>query len=460
MIFSSPEFKVGALVVVVAALIGTMSLRVAEGPAMFAGSRTHWFEVDNAGGLVKNSAVKMAGIKVGVIEDIQLVNGKARIKLRLDGDAPITTSTFVELRADGILGDKHVELINPSTNAPALPNGEAIARAETRGSLDELVNEVSKITGSLSELAQTLNLATKGTGDDSTPVGRIVLNLEKLSKDLSEMSGKNKEKINEIIDRVHSISSNLDHFISDDSPSGFKAAWQNAIDSLSRIDSALKNIDEITEKVNKGEGTLGRLVNDEETVEKLNTAIDNVNEFLGGAGQMETAVDFHTEYLSDIDAAKSYLNIKIQPGLDRYYELGVVDDPKGVTYTTDRTYTENGTVTESTDVKTHRNQVKFNALFAKNFYDFTIKGGIMESSGGVGLDYHLLRRQLRLSLEVFSFSEPYVRAFARYSPIRGFYLVGGGDNILSNEDEASLFLGGGIFITNDDLKMLASKISF
>src|SRR5690606_783161 len=129
---------------------------------------------------------------------------------------------------------------------------------------------------------------TKGTGDGSTPVGRIVLNLEKLSKDLSEMSGKNKDKINEIVDRVHSISSNLDYFTSDDSPNGFKAAWQNAIDSLSRIDSALKNIDEITEKVNKGEGTLGRLVNDEETVEKLNTAIDNVNEFLGGAGQMET----------------------------------------------------------------------------------------------------------------------------------------------------------------------------
>ena len=65
----SPEFKVGFLVISVATLIGGMAMKVAEGPSMFGGKQTYFFRADSAGGLVLNSAVKMAGIKVGVIDD-------------------------------------------------------------------------------------------------------------------------------------------------------------------------------------------------------------------------------------------------------------------------------------------------------------------------------------------------------------------------------------------------------
>ncbi|MEZ4873814.1 MAG: hypothetical protein R2827_16555 [Bdellovibrionales bacterium] len=64
------------------------------------------------------------------------------------------------------------------------------------------------------------------------------------------------------------------------------------------MDSAITNINEVTYKINNGDGTIGRLVNDEETIDKLHGAIDNVNEFLGGAQEMQTAIDYHAEYLS------------------------------------------------------------------------------------------------------------------------------------------------------------------
>lgn len=459
--FSTPEFKVGVLVVVVSALIGVMSLKVAEGPGFLSNKRRHYFDVNNAGGLVVNSAVRMAGIKVGIIEEIELVDSRARVRLLLDREVPLTTSSRVELRADGILGDKHVELIAGDRNDPSLENGAPILSASDQGSLDNLINEFGKITDSLRELGETLSKATKGQGDPTSPVGRIILNVENLTKDISEMTGRNKEKINDIVDRVQSISQNIDQFIDDDSPEGFKAAWQKAIDSLSRIDSSLKNLDEITRKVNEGEGTIGRLVNDEETVEELNDAIRNVNEFFGGASQLQTSIDFHSEYLADADMTKSYLSLRIQPGLDRYYELGVIDDPKGVVTETDTvTNVEGLPETRENKVRTYKNRVKFTALFAKNFYDFTIKGGIIENSGGLGFDYYLLNKKLRFSVEAFDFQDLYVRAFAKYSFLKGLYLIGGGDNIFSKDDEYSTFIGGGIFLTNDDLKMFASKVSF
>lgn len=451
--FTTPEFKVGVLVVVVSALIGGMSLKVAEGPGVLSGSKKQWFDVEDAGGLVKNSAVKMAGIKVGIIDEIELVDGKARVYLILDKDVPLTTSAQVELRSDGILGDKHVELVPGKVGDPNMGEGK-ISSVSSKASLDKVMEQVGDIAESLKEASQIIAEAAR-EGNRNTSLGRILNNIERLTEDLAALTGDNKQKINEIVDQVHNITETLDDLINDESPEGFKAAWSNAVDSLKHLDKTLENAEEITEKINNGEGTIGRLVNDEETVDNINAAVNNFNEFLGGAGSMETSVDFHSEFLTELDESQSYLTVKIQPGLDRYYELGVVDDANGVTK--EIVQSKDGGP-ESTSRVTDKSKIKFTALFAKNFWDFTIKGGIMESAGGIGFDYYLLNKKLRFSVEAFDFENTNLRAFIRYNVINGIYFIGGGDN-LTDELNRSGFVGAGIFITNDDLKTLASALS-
>lgn len=444
--FSSPEFKVGALVLAISALIGGMAMKVAEGPGLLSGRKTYHFTVDSAGGIVRNSAVKMAGIKIGVIEDIILEKGRAKLVIGVDGDTQLTQSTRAELKADGILGDKHVELLPGSPNDVILPPGSEIQLGNTKGGLDDVMADVSKVARSMNELMETLNKATK-EGDTSTTLGRIVDNIEKITADLKDVTGNNKEKINEIVERVRNLTKNLDTYINEE--------------TLARVDKSVKNIEEITSKINKGEGTLGRLVNDEQTVEELNQAITSVNKFLGGADKMETSVDFHSEYLAGPSQTKSFLGVKIQPGLDRYYEIQVIDDPEGFKKSESSTYTQDGVAHENESTITYKNKLKFTALFAKNFWDFTVKGGLIENSGGIGADYHLLNKRLRVSVELFNFQEAQLRAFVRYNFFKGVYIVTGGDNLMSNDDgQSSFFVGGGIFITNDDLKMFASKMSF
>ncbi|RME16106.1 MAG: MCE family protein [Bdellovibrio sp.] len=457
--FNSPEFKVGFLVVVVSGIIGFMSLKVAEGPGFLGLPNKYHFVIDDANGLVKNSTVRIAGIKVGVIEDIKLKNGKAVVYMLLDSNVKLTTSSYVEIRADGILGDKHVEIFQGNLNDPILKSGSEVRASKARGSIDAVVAEVGKISDSLGALTETLRKAMTGEGDTSSPVGRIIKNLENLTEDLAKVTGKNKKKLNDIVERIHSITAQVDDFLKDDGENGFASSWQKAIKSLSRIDRSLRNVEEITDKINHGEGTLGRLINDDSTVESINEAVDNVNNLLGNVSVLETSLDFHSEYLAQSDAMKSYLNFKIQPGLDRYYELGIVDDPEGVAKEIDTTVSSGGSSNTTNTRIVERNKVKFTALFAKNFYDFTIKGGLIENYGGVGVDYRLFRQSIRLSLEAFDFQNLNLRTFVRYSPIRGVYLIGGGDNVLSST-EKNAFLGAGIFITNDDLKMLASKFSF
>jgi phospholipid/cholesterol/gamma-HCH transport system substrate-binding protein len=452
----TPEFKVGALVVVVSALIGVMSMKVNEGPGFFGSSRSYWFNIPDADGLVANSAVKAAGIKVGVIDKIKYVDGAARIYVVVEGDFVMRRSGSVELKSSGILGDRHVEMNPGNLSDPELEDGAQILSASDQGSMQSLMNQLGKIGESLNTLAATINKATGPEGDRSTSLGRIVNNIEKLTADLADMSGANKTKINAIVDQVNSITKQLDGFISDDSPEGFKAGWEKVTSSLHRIESTLKNVDEIAAKINNGQGTIGRLVNDEETIEKVNETLTGINEFVGGAVAMETGIDFHTEVLGDVNQKQSFLNFRLQPGLDRYYEVGIVDDPRGVESRSRMVQT--GTTTSDVQTVSTSDKVKFTVLFAKNFHNLTIKGGLIESSGGLGVDYFMLDRNLRFSVEYFDFDNRQLRAFARYNIFKGLYLIGGGDD-LTNREFRSSFFGAGIFLTNDDLKFFANRIN-
>ncbi len=454
----TPEFKVGALVVTVASLIGFMSLKVSQGPGLFTRTHPYYFDLDDAGGLVENSAVKTAGIKVGTIEKIRLVDGKARVYVALTGDVRLHTSGYVELRSDGILGDRHVEVIPGNPKDPVLPDGSQILTTTDQGSMNSLLKQVGKIADSLNQVADTIKNAVGPSGDNSTTLGRIMKNIEKVSGDLAQITGDNRDKLSSIIDNINTITDELGKVMKDKGPEGFDSTWHKVATSIDRIQKSADNIQQITDKVNSGQGTIGRLINDDDTVDKIDTDLDKLDNFLGGADTMETAFDYHSEYLSSAGLIQSFINIRIQPGLDRYYELGIVDDPRG--YVTVTGTTDSGTYNQNyTETMTYHNQVKFNALFAKNFYNWTLKAGMFETSGGFGIDYHMFNRRLRASFEAFNFEDTIVRAYLRYNLFKGLYLVGGGDN-LSNPLLRSAFVGAGIYLTNDDLKLFATRYAF
>ena len=458
MTFNSPAFRVGAIVEGVSTLIAYMSVNLSNDPSSLNRTRRAWFLIQDASGLVKRSHVRMAGINVGVIEDIKLEDGIARVNMKLRSDVPLTTSAKVEIRANGILGDKHIELIAGNPTDPPLMDGGQILNAEDRGSMDALLNEVGKITKSLGKVADSIQAATTGDGDTTQPLGRIVKNVEKLTGDLAELTSTRKQQVGEIIDNVHSITKTLDEYVNDDSPEGLKSAMRKATASLSRIDKTLTNVEEITGKINRGEGTLGKLVNDETTIDSINNTVDGINQMLDVWRKTQTSIDFNADYLANHGLNKSFFNIMIQPGEDRYYQLGIVDDPLGVVETVETTTGPKGG-NESTvrEQKRYYSRVKFNVLFAKNFANFTVKGGLMESTGGVGFEYGIWRRRLTLALDFFRLNNVNMRATARFKIFSGLFISGGAEDILGRE-QYSTFVGAGLFLTNDDLKSLLTSV--
>lgn len=459
--FSSPDFKVGLFFLAVVIIIAVMSIRVSEDPSYMGPSKTVTFFLDDASGLVVNSAVKTAGISIGVIRSIQLHKGLARVSIVLPANVPLYKSARIEIRASGILGDRHVELLPGDPDDGLLADGDQILEVDDKGSLDALVNEVGKITSAVNNVAVTLQKSIQGEGDRSSSLGRIVNNIENVTADLSEITGSNKGDLRKIVSRLDSISETIDQFVSSESDDGFKASFRRASSSLSRIDTTLQNLEEISGKVNRGEGTIGRLINDESTIDEINTAVEGVSMIVGQAVQVQTTVDFHSGWLSGLQSGRSVLGIKLQPGLDRYYEIAVVDDRLGSFDRTRTQQTVDGTgpvVTETT--RNNLNDIRFTALFAKNIYRVTLKGGLIESSGGIGLDYRFFKDKLLLSAQLFKFSDPNISAYMRYNLAKSFYLIGGVYDAANNSGYYSSFLGAGITLTNDDFNLLVGALSF
>jgi phospholipid/cholesterol/gamma-HCH transport system substrate-binding protein len=449
-LLKTAEFKVGVLVIAVGSLIGVMSIKVSDNPTL-GGSRKIWMMAPNANGLVKNSAIRMAGIPIGVISEIKLEEGQAKIEMAIRKDVDLTVSSTAEMKSNGILGDKYIELTPGKKTDSKLEDGGQITTSNDKGSLDSVLSQVGDVASSLKVVADRLKESVDSDGTNKHILGRIVQNVEKLTGDFSDIASNNKEDIRNIIKEIKSVASNINEVVGNPD-SGLKKSW-------GKLDRALSNLEQITAKINNGEGTVGRLINDDKTVDELNNAIQGVSGFFDSANKMQTAVDFHSEYLGQINSWKSYIGLKLTPGLDRYYLLQIVDDPIGVVEKTDTSTLTNGTgPTVLNETKTYHNKVKLNLLFAKNFYDFTIKGGLIENSGGFGFDYHFFKQRLMMSLEAFEFTNMNLRASAKYNIYKGVYLVGGVSDVLNKSGKNSSYVGAGLFLTNDDVKFLMSKV--
>ena len=459
------SFKVGVLASVVFVLLGVVSMKVSTGPGLFSSGNRYWFILEDADGLIPNSNVKMAGISVGIIEAIDLYGGQAKVRLHLVKNVPLTKASYIELRADGILGNKHVEIVAGDLSAPPLPGGSQILEAKDRGSLESLLNDIGRFSKSLDNVAQTLNNAlTKG--DRSTPLGRMMLNLEDTLAEIKLMTKENRGAVGDIVQNLQEITQEVNDLINDKTEKGLAANWEKFSGSLTRLHASVGHIESITGKVSRGEGTVGRLLNDEDTVEKLNQTLEKISSFVGDASDIQMGFDYHTEYLyQNSKDYKHYIGIYLKPGMDRSYQFALVQDPEGVSRTEDIVETtpggkdpKEGDTTERENFRkktTFKDKNKITATFAKHFYNFTVRGGLLENSGGVGLDYELLPKKLRFSMEFSRFEDTYAKAYAQYDFFKGLYVVGGVDNFLAEKKiDRNSFMGLGLLLDNDDLKFL------
>jgi phospholipid/cholesterol/gamma-HCH transport system substrate-binding protein len=215
----------------------------------------------------------------------------------------------------------------------------------------------------------------------------------------------------------------------------------------------------VTGRLDRGEGTLGRLSKDDHLINQVEGVTDDISDFVGGLSRIQTVVTLRTDYQFLSSTVKSYVELRIQPREDKYYLIEVVNDPRGATHfeQVDVDTTNTNDPPHYREVRTvTTNSLRFSLQFAQTFGPFTGRFGIKESTGGVGLDTLLLDNRFEIRQDLYGFGEvvlPRWRVSLGYEFVNRIWLLGGVDDILSSA-RRDYFVGAQLRFNDEDLKSI------
>src|SRR5512133_190236 len=156
------ETKVGFFFTGAVALMAVLILRTEKlevGGKRNQSERFTYF--DQVAGLNLQSAVRIAGVKVGDVRTIVLENGKARVVVGLSNDVPVYGDAFVSLGSIGILGEKFIDLDAGHSAKGPFPETQPLP-SKAGVSLDNLMESLSDISKNVKGVTQALNESIGG----------------------------------------------------------------------------------------------------------------------------------------------------------------------------------------------------------------------------------------------------------------------------------------------------------
>lgn len=436
----------------------------------------------DASGIAKLSQVRIAGIPVGRVKSIKLDRDQARIDILMNKDVPLYEDAAAAKVASSLLGEYQMRLTPGTEGRPKLKDGDEIHVVTEAQTPDDLMKQMSDIAKDVKEVTRALATSV-GSEQGKADIQSTLRNLAQVTEALNQTVRENRQAIHEIVVNTQQISTrsgpeiqailenvrettrDIRELVSKD-PTGKGGEAGEVRKIVERVDkasqnleSALKNVDDVTARLNRGEGTLGRLSKDEKLINEVEGAVENVGDFLGGISRLQTIVSLRTDYQFLASTVKSYVEIRLQPREDKYYLFEVVNDPKGLTRfeQTDVDTTNPNQPPHYREVRTvTTNSLRFSLQFAQSFGPFTGRFGIKESTGGLGLDTSLFDGRFELRQDLYGFGEvvlPRWRISLGYEFINRLWLLGGVEDILSNS-RRDYFVGGMLRFNDEDLKTI------
>jgi phospholipid/cholesterol/gamma-HCH transport system substrate-binding protein len=411
-------------------------------------------------------------------------------QIKTDGTGRIYT---VQSVSDMDAIQSELKAVAHNVNRVTESMAEVFGGAAGQGSMKNIMEKVEQSMASIQEATAIMN-KTLAANDDR--VNQIIKNIEEFSKVMSDTvqaGGDVKtsaENVARLTGRLDEIAASINSMM--ESQNSGDASVRNTVEELNK---AMTHVSEIARKVDEGEGALGQLINDRSITNKIEETVGQVSDLVAGISSLQMEVEWRSQYEVPFftaptgqlePAVKNILGLRIKPKPDKYYIIEVISDPRGkytrvleskktvasgctgnTAYCTPSEHVETETTTIAYD------DLKFSAQFAKRFYflDFfylTLRFGIIENTGGVGMNLHFLDDSLEFRFDMFDFSRrttdqskifPRLRATAMWRFPKYFFdidhigIQAGFDDPF-NEELRTWFVGGALTFTDEDLKMV------
>jgi phospholipid/cholesterol/gamma-HCH transport system substrate-binding protein len=505
----SSAAKVGIFMLVILAILGYFILKIEDVEFRGGPKRKLTFKFDDVAGLDKGSTVRVAGVESGKVTEVTTdpKDGKALVTIELDRDVPLHADASARVANLGLLGEKYVDL-NPGTpgRPPLVADENVILPGSAPASFDDVTDQVAAIAQDVKAITASLRTVMSGPRGEQR-LEEIVENVRLVTVQMRELIDANRSNVDATVANMRAITADLRVELPKLAASIDRVASQiggtvgenrqeirQIVDNLRTLSSDLRtttaNLNSITGQVKSGEGTIGKLIYDEEAHERLSAALASVEggvtelrTTLGRVGQIEMDLGIKADYYAGMkeDAegfenlggnSRSAVELRLVPNpkRNRFYNIELSDDPRGkrrdkVTVET-RTDAATGQSTTTTVTQSRfERDFLISAQAGWVFDELSLRVGLFDSTGGVGADYRFNDR-LRVTGEAFDLGgkrdeNPHLRLFGEYTFRKEkehsprLFVTSGVENPLN---DTAIIFGGGIRWRDDDLKYLLGSI--
>lgn len=226
-------------------------------------------------GLDVSDDVRMLGKRIGRVTGTKIIGEKIAVELTIDNDFAfkIPIDSKIEITQTDIMGSKFISIYPGQDNNKFILDSETIAGKNA---------EVASLTKDIGDVANRLN-QTFGN-EQKKQIVNTISNIESATKQLEEfitlnkniISNDDKQSLSNIISNIDDISNNLNNLLD-----GEKNKLSNSIDNFNlfmekmpsistEIDEILLDVNGIVKNLNNGNGSLSKLLNNDELYNNIN----------------------------------------------------------------------------------------------------------------------------------------------------------------------------------------------
>ncbi|GAV19731.1 phospholipid/cholesterol/gamma-HCH transport system substrate-binding protein [Mariprofundus micogutta] len=148
---------------------------------------------DDTLGLDIQSPVLMAGVKVGIVQEIGLRGGHALVRIALNPDVKLPSSTRASIIGRGLVGEKNLALTADPNDTELLAEG-AIIPSDPSGDINTFIAKASGITDDIRALTGALSSGI-GDGKGKQSLQQLIKNSGNAAEELASMIKENRQQI-------------------------------------------------------------------------------------------------------------------------------------------------------------------------------------------------------------------------------------------------------------------------
>ncbi|RMF77271.1 MAG: MCE family protein, partial [Nitrospirae bacterium] len=221
------ETKVGLFVLLVGVLLFALSTQLEKGEV----KEGYVLKVrfDTVDGLEEKAPVRIAGVKVGQVERIDLEEGRALLTLRIEPGVEVPGDSRAELRTEGMLGEKYVAIIPGRDWAHRLAAGGTIGESVSQKSLDELLVSLGKLAADFGKITSSLAEAF-GSEEGRQNLQAILQNMRDLTANVKAIVARNDTRVDSIVTHLDSLTTRLDRLVAEN-----QAGVSESVDNFRHI---------------------------------------------------------------------------------------------------------------------------------------------------------------------------------------------------------------------------------